>query len=88
MEGTDIGGYHGSMHTLNLTSILCRCVYLFSEQSDVHGCIVGNGTSWATPQFQMLGLLEKLSVDDVGWQFGINHPIGKNNGQSRYKRVH
>lgn len=41
---------------------------------DVHGCI-GNGTSWATPEFERLGLLEKLSMRDVGPEFGKEYSI-------------
>jgi hypothetical protein len=41
-------------------------VYLFSEDLDVHGCINGNGTTWATQEFERLGLLEKLSLRNVG----------------------
>ncbi len=49
---------------------------MFSEDTDVHGCIVGNGTSsWATPDFERLGLLEKLSTRDVGPEFGLPYPI-------------
>lgn len=43
---------------------------MFSEHSDAHGCI-GNGTSWATPEFERLGLLEKISTRDVGQEIGV-----------------
>jgi len=46
-------------------------VYLYSESTDIHGCINGNGSKAGTPEFERLGLLEKLSVQNVAADFQL-----------------
>ncbi len=51
--------YCTSLMTLHCTKN--RCVYLYSLDEDIYGCVAGN-RSWASPIFEQLGLLDKLSL--------------------------
>lgn len=49
-------------------------MYVFSESTDVHGCIHDNKIR-ASQGFEWLGL--KLSTRDVGTELGLDYSIGK-----------
>lgn len=54
-------------------------MYVFSLKEDdhIHGCIRGDGKVWNTTEFQILGLADTLSIEDVGPEYGLSFPLSK-----------
>ena len=56
-------GQYGKAHVFIMMILFVRCVYLFSENLDIHACFMGGkvpNQTWATPAFKKLRLMDRL----------------------------